>query len=356
MAGNSFGKIFKITTFGESHGIALGVIIDGVPPNIELTASDIQFELDRRKPGQSKITTKRQESDKVEILSGIFENKTTGTPLAFVIYNKDQKPEDYSKIKDIFRPGHADYTFLKKFGIRDFRGGGRASGRETVARVAAGAVAKKILRDKGINIVAYTLSVGDIKAKKIDFTVIEKNIVRSPDLDAAEKMIKKIEEVKAQKDSIGGVVETIIHGCPPGLGDPVFDKLDACLSHALMSIGSIKGIEFGSGFKCTEMLGSEHNGKMYIDGNKVKTVPNHTGGIAGGISNGEDIVIRLAIKPTASIGQQQQTVDVNSKSVTIEIDGRHDPCICPRVVPVAEAMVAITILDALLIQQIINPI
>ncbi|MBF0385783.1 MAG: chorismate synthase [Candidatus Omnitrophica bacterium] len=354
MPGNTFGNIFKITTFGESHGAAIGVIIDGVPPNIYINESDIQFELDRRKPGQSKVTTQRAEGDKVEILSGTFEGKTTGTPLTLVIFNKDQRPQDYSKLKDVFRPGHADYTYLKKYDIRDHRGSGRASGRETAARVAAGAIAKKILQSKAINIVAHTLSIGDIKAKKIDYTVIEKNIVRTADMDAAESMVKKIEEVKAKNDSIGGVIEAIVHNCPAGLGEPVFDKLDAVLAHSLMSIGSVKGIEFGSGFKCSEMLGSEHNDKIYLDGKKVRTRPNNSGGILGGISNGEDIIIRLAIKPTSSIAQSQQTITTEGKPATIMIEGRHDPCLCPRIVPVAEAMIAITILDFLLLQKVID--
>ena len=354
MAGNIFGQIFRITTFGESHGPAIGVVIDGVPPNLPLDESDIQFELDRRRPGQSKITTQRQETDKVEILSGVFEGKTTGTALAMLIRNEDQRSKDYSNIKDAFRPGHADYTYLMKYGIRDYRGGGRSSGRETACRVAAGAVAKKILDQNNIRVIAYTLSVGDIKAKKVDFSVIEKNMVRAPDLDAAEEMIKKIEEARLNCDSMGGVVEAIVHGCPPGLGDPVFDKLNARLAYALMSIGTIRGVEFGLGFEATKMLGSEHNDKFYMDGKRVRTVTNNAGGILGGISNGADIILRVAVKPPSSIAQKQQTVDIHHKEATVEVKGRHDPCICPRVVPVVEAMIALTLVDSLMLQKIIK--
>lgn len=351
MAGNSFGQLFKITTFGESHGAAIGVTIDGVPPHLDLSESDIQFELDRRRPGQSKITTQRQEKDQVEILSGVFEGKTTGTSLAMLIRNQDHKSKDYSNIKDLFRPGHADFTFLKKYGTRDYRGGGRSSGRETAARVAAGSVAKKILRQHSINIVAYTLAIGDIYAKKIDYTVIEKNIVRTPDLEASEKMIQKINEARLNCDSVGGIIEAVVHGCPAGIGDPVFDKLNAKLAHALMSIGTIRGIEFGTGFKSAQMLGSEHNDEFFMDGQTVRTRTNHAGGILGGISNGENIVLRLAVKPTSSISQIQQTVSTDLKDTAIEVKGRHDPCICPRVVPVVDAMIAITILDSLMIQK-----
>jgi chorismate synthase len=354
MAGNSFGNLFKITTFGESHGPAIGVIIDGVPPNIELDEKDIQFELDRRRPGQSKITTQRQEADKVQILSGVFEGKTTGTALAMVIFNEDQRPKDYTEIMNKFRPGHADFTFLSKFGIRDYRGGGRASGRETACRVAAGAVAKKILDNHNIKIRAYTLAVGGIYAKRIDFSVIEKNMVRAPDMEAAELMIAKIDEARKNLDSVGGIVEAVIHGCPAGLGDPVFDKLNARLAHALMSIGTIRGIEFGTGFKAAEMLGSQHNDKFFMDGDHVRMRSNHAGGILGGISSGADIKLRVAVKPPSSIAQKQQTVNTEHEDTTIEVKGRHDPCICPRVVPVVEAMIAVTLADALMVQKTIS--
>ena len=354
MAGNSFGQVFKITTFGESHGPAIGVIIDGVPPNLPLTESDIQFELDRRRPGQSRVTTQRKESDTVEILSGVFEKKTTGTALAMLIRNEDHRSSDYSEIKDAFRPGHADYTYFMKYGHRDYRGGGRASGRETACRVAAGAVAKKILREKGINIVAYTLAVGGVYAQKKDFAVIEKNIVRAPDMEAAEKMIAKIDDARKECDSIGGVVEAIVHGCPAGLGDPVFDKLNARLAYALLSIGTIRGIEFGTGFEAAQMPGSKHNDRFFMDGKKIKTLTNHAGGILGGISTGEDIILRVAVKPPSSIPQKQQTVSAEFKDTTVEVKGRHDPCICPRVVPVVEAMIALTLVDALMLQKMIR--
>jgi len=354
MSGNSFGNLFKVTTFGESHGPAIGVIVDGVPPNIKLSEDDIQFDLDRRRPGQSKITTQRKEKDKVQILSGVFEGKTTGTALAMVIFNEDQKPKDYTEIKDIFRPGHADFTFLSKFGRRDYRGGGRASGRETACRVAAGAIAKKILDQHNIKIIAYTLAVAGVYAEKIDFAVIEQNIVRAPDLEASEKMIKKIEAARKNLDSVGGIVEAIVHGVPAGIGDPVFDKINARLAHALLSIGTVRGIEFGIGFKAADMLGSEHNDKFYMDGKEVRTRSNNAGGILGGITNGSDIVLRVAIKPPSSIAQKQQTVNTKNEDTSIEVKGRHDPCICPRVVPVVEAMIAITLVDSMLIQKTIS--
>lgn len=354
MAGNSFGQIFKITTFGESHGPAVGVVIDGVPPNLLLTEADIQFELDRRRPGQSKITTHRKEPDRAEILSGIFEGKTTGASLGILIRNEDQRSKDYENLKNLFRPGHADYTYFAKYGHRDYRGGGRASGRETACRVAAGAVAKKILEQYNIRIIAYTLAVGDIYAQKKDYSVIEKNIVRAPDMDAADLMVQKIEEMRKNQDSIGGIVEAIIHGCPPGLGDPVFDKLNARLAHALMSIGTMRGIEFGLGFEATKMPGSEHNDRFYMDGDRVRTVTNHAGGILGGISTGEDIILRVGVKPPSSIPQPQSTVTVDRQPTSVEVKGRHDPCICPRVVPVVEAMIALTIVDCLMIQKTIR--
>ncbi|MBF0483454.1 MAG: chorismate synthase [Candidatus Omnitrophica bacterium] len=348
---NSFGNIFKITTFGESHGPAIGVIIDSVPPNIPIKESDIQHDLDRRKPGQSSVTTPRKETDKVEILSGVFEGKTTGTPIALLIRNTDHKSADYDKIKDIFRPGHADYTYFAKYGIRDHRGGGRASGRETAARVAAGAVAKKILDLKNIYIASYTLAIGDIVAKTKDFAFIEKNPIRTVDPEIVDAMIKKIEEVKAQNDSIGGVIETIVSHCPVGLGEPIFNKLNALLGHAMLSIGGIKGIEFGEGFAAAQMTGSEHNDKFYMDGKKVRTSTNHAGGILGGISTGENIIFRLAVKPTSSIAQRQATVTADGKDSFCEVTGRHDPCLCPRMVPVVEAMTAIVLVDALLLNE-----
>ena len=354
MAGSSYGKIFKLMTFGESHGPALGVVIDGVPAGIPLEEKDIQHELDRRRPGQSSVTTPRQESDRVEILSGVFEGKTTGVPIGLLIRNTNQQSKDYNALKDVFRPGHADFTYLQKYGARDHRGGGRSSGRETACRVAAGAIAKKFLLAQGISIVGYTLSVGNIEAETIDFDQIEKNSVRCPDATAAEKMVALIESARDDGDSVGGVVEAQIKGCPAGLGDPVFDKLDAMLSHGLMSIGTIKGIEFGMGFDATKMKGSEHNDSFLAEGSNVHTRRNLAGGILGGISTGEDIVLRVAVKPASSISKSQQTVSVHHSEETIEVKGRHDPCICPRAVPVVESMIALTLADALLIQRTVR--
>ncbi|MBF0593949.1 MAG: chorismate synthase [Candidatus Omnitrophica bacterium] len=355
MAGNAFGELFKVTTFGESHGPAIGCVIDGVPPGLDLSQPDIQKDLDRRKPGQSDVTTQRKESDTVEILSGVFEGKTTGTPIALIIRNADHQSKDYENIKDIFRPGHADYTFFQKFGIRDHRGGGRSSGRETAARVAAGAVAKKILLKHGIAITAYTLAIGGVHADTIDLSVIEENIVRSPDLEAAANMVKKINAARESGDSVGGIIEAVIVGVPAGLGDPVFDKLEARLSHAVMSIGAVKGIEFGSGFSSANMYGSQHNDEVSIVDGKVVTGHNFAGGISGGISNGESINFRLAVKPTSSIAARQQAATKDMALSDIEIKGRHDPCLTPRIVPVVEAMTALVIADCILLQQSLRP-
>ncbi len=354
MSNNTFGRRFTITTFGESHGPAIGVVLDGVPPMLPITETDIQKELDRRRPGQSSVTTPRSESDSVEILSGVFEGHTTGAPIALLIRNQNQKSGDYDKLKNVFRPGHADYTFFEKFGVRDYRGGGRSSGRETAARVAAGAIAKVYLATLGITITSYTVQVGDIVATERHLSSIESNIVRCADPQAALKMIALIESVKAEGDSIGGVVETVIQGAPVGLGDPVFDKLDAVLSHAVMSIGTVKGIEFGAGFGAARMKGSESNDPFTIRNGKVETTSNHAGGILGGISNGSEIVFRAAIKPPSSISKMQQTVNQSLEPTAIEVLGRHDPCICPRVVPVIEAMTAITFVDAILVQKAIR--
>lgn len=354
MAGNSFGEVFQITTFGESHGPGLGVVIDGVPPCLPLSVEDIQTDLNRRRPGQSSVTSPRQESDTVEILSGIFDGKTTGTPLTLFIHNRDHRSSDYSKIRHVFRPGHADFTYQMKYGVRDFRGGGRSSGRETVCRVAAGAVAKKILQAAGIRIIAYTKAVGDIISQTTDYDVIERNIVRSADMLAAEKMVQKIEDVCAQGDSIGGIIEAVIIGCPVGLGDPVFDKLNARLAHAIMSIGAMRGIEFGAGFGAARLRGSENNDLFEVREGQIRTKTNHAGGILGGISTGEDIVFRVAVKPPSSITKIQPTVTDQLTKTEIQVEGRHDPCLCPRVVPVIEAMSAITIVDFLLIQKVLN--
>ncbi len=335
MAGSTFGKIFKITTWGESHGKALGVVIDGCPAGLELSEKVIQPFLDRRKPGQSEITTQRNESDEVEILSGVFEGKTTGTPISMIIKNEDHNSNAYDELKDVYRPGHADLTYDAKYGFRDHRGGGRSSGRETVARVCAGAVASKILAQLDIKVNAFTKSIGDVVLPEgeIDFSV--QNIVNMPNSEYAEKAIELINEKRSEKDSVGGTIECIVDGCPAGLGEPVFDKLDANLTKAVMSIGSIKGVEIGSGFDASTSTGSLNNQEG-------------AGGILGGISNGQQIKLTAAVKPTPSIAQEQQTTDKDGNDVSIEIHGRHDPVIVPRACVVVESMVAITLVDALL--------
>ncbi|MBN1601507.1 MAG: chorismate synthase [Chitinispirillaceae bacterium] len=341
MPGNSFGHLFKISTFGESHGGAVGVVVDGVMPKVLLTEEDIQKQLDRRKPGQSSITTPRAEPDKVHILSGIFEGETTGTPLLMILYNEDARPEAYSDIKDMFRPGHADFTYLKKYGIRDHRGSGRASGRETAARVAAGAVARKIIELRGVNVTAYTIQIGSVKCSERNLTVIEQNPVRACDLKASAEMVRLIEKLRDEGNSVGGIVECRIDGVPAGLGEPVFNKLEAELAHGIMSLGAVKGFEIGSGFRCAEMSGIEHNDSM--DRNGFRS--NNAGGIVGGISNGETIIFRAAVKPTASIATPQHTINIGGEEVVIRTEGRHDPCICPRIVPVIEAMSCLVIED-----------
>lgn len=341
MPGSSFGHSFRITTYGESHGKAVGVIVDGVTPGLELTESDIQRQLDRRKPGQSGITTPRKEPDIVHIVSGMFEGKTTGTPLSMILYNSDADPSAYDDIKDKFRPGHADFTYLKKYGIRDWRGSGRASGRETAGRVAAGAIARKLLERLGVSILAYTVRAAGIAATDFKPDQIEHNPLRTADPDAAQRMLERIEQVKATEDSVGGVIECRIAGAPVGLGEPVFDKLDAELARAMLSVGSIKGIEFGAGFAAADMTGSEHNDPLGPDG----FLTNNAGGIVGGISTGEEIVFRVAVKPTSSIARPQQTIDLSGQDQTIRTEGRHDACICPRIVPVVEAMAALVLID-----------
>lgn len=349
MSGNTYGEKFRVTTFGESHGKAIGVVIDGVPSKLKLTVEDIQKELDRRRPGQSIITTQRQEEDKAEILSGVFEGQTLGTPICIIVWNKEKRSEDYENIKNIFRPGHADFSYYSKYGIYDYRGGGRASGRETIGRVAAGAIAKKILAQHKIKIVAYTKSIAGIEAKKIDYAEIEKNVVRCPDANAAKKMVKKILEVQKTGDSVGGIIETVVQGCPPGLGEPVFNKLDAELAKAMLSIPAVKGFEIGSGFHSAEIYGSENNDEFYFDKKlkRIRTKTNNAGGVLGGITTGEDIVFRIAIKPTSSIALSQNTIGLDGITKKISIVGRHDPCICPRVVPVAEAMTALVLINML---------
>ncbi|MCX5682022.1 MAG: chorismate synthase [Candidatus Omnitrophica bacterium] len=351
MSGNTFGNIFKVTTFGESHGRAIGAVVDGVCSGLALSSEDIQKELNRRRPGQSKVTTQRQELDQAQILSGVFEGKTTGAPIGLLIYNQDANPKDYAALKNIFRPGHADFVYEKKYGVRDWRGGGRASGRETAMRVAAGAIAKKILAEKKIKVIGYVKEIGGIVAKKMDLSAIEKNIVRAPDAIAAKQMIKKIEEARQAGDSLGGIVEVIVKGCPIGLGEPVFDKLGARLAAGVMSIGSIKGVEIGAGFESSSMLGSEFNDVPCIKGGRVQLKTNNGGGISAGISNGEDIVLRVAVRPTCSIAKPQQALGNDMKIKVLGIKGRHDPCICPRAVVVVEAMVALVLVDALFAQK-----
>jgi len=341
MAGNTFGEAFRVTTFGESHGEAVGVIIDGVTPGVEIDEDYIQVQMNRRKPGQSSVTTPRKEYDTIHIQSGVFEGRTTGTPLFITLYNKDMKSTDYDEIKDKFRPGHADFTYLQKYGIRDHRGSGRASGRETASRVAAGAVARKLLEGRGVSIVAYTKQIGEIKCEEYVEESIEQNSVRACDPEAAKRMIAKIEDLAAKGDSCGGIVECRIRGVKPGIGEPAFDKLDAELAKAMLSIGAVKGFEIGAGFGAVEMLGSEHNDPMSTEGH----LTNNAGGIVGGISTGEEIVFRIAVKPTSSISIPQQTVNIHGENVTIVTEGRHDPCICPRVVPVVEAMACLVIED-----------
>jgi chorismate synthase len=356
MAGNRFGNYFRVTTFGESHGPAIGLVIDGVRPGLPIDTAFIQKELDRRRPGQSSITTPRNEADRVQILSGVFEGRTTGTPICMVIWNTDQRPGAYEKIKDMFRPGHAGYTYLAKFGVTDYRGGGRSSGRETASRVAAGAVAKNLLSRDGVEIVAYTKEVAGISCSKVDVAEIEKNPLRAADPEAAKEMERRVLEAKAEGDSVGGIVEVIVRNPPVGLGEPVFDKLEADLGKALLSIGAIKGVEIGNGFAVARLKGSENNDAMYFDEStgRVRTRTNNAGGIAGGISNGEDIVVRIAVKPPSSIRKDQETVTLDGKPATISVEGRHDPCICPRVVPVAESMVALTIFDHLMRQRLLR--
>ena len=346
---NIFGKIFKISTYGESHGKAIGVIIDGCPSGIEINEKDIQLELNRRKPGQSKITTQRNESDSVEILSGVFNGKTTGSPISLFIKNKDQKSSDYDHITTVFRPSHADYTYHKKYENRDFRGGGRSSARETANWVAAGAIAKKILEDLGIEINAYVSRVGKLKMdtnyKNLNLKNTESNIVRCPDKNFANKFIEIIDEARKKRDTVGGVICCIISGCPVGIGEPIFGKLHAELGKAMLSINAVKGFEYGSGFKGSEMYGSEHNDQFEIKEDKIKTKSNYSGGIQGGISNGEDIYFNVAFKPVSTIMKDQQSVDSDNNKVTVSGKGRHDPCVVPRAVPIVEAMAANVLVD-----------
>jgi chorismate synthase len=354
--GNTFGHLFRITTFGESHGGGVGVVIDGCPPQLEISTPEIQFELDRRRPGQSRITTPRQEADTCEILSGVFEGKTLGTPIAILVRNKDTRPQDYSEMAQVYRPSHADATYDAKYGIRNWQGGGRSSARETIGRVAAGAIAKKILQQvAGVEVIAYVRRIKDLEAPIDPDTVtleqVESNIVRCPHPDYAEKMIDLIDQVRRDADSIGGVVECVARQVPKGLGEPVFDKLEADLAKAVMSLPASKGFEIGSGFGGTFLTGKQHNDEFYSDNGQIRTVTNRSGGVQGGISNGENIILRVAFKPTATIGTSQRTVNQAGEETILAAKGRHDPCVLPRAVPMVEAMVALVLCDHLLRDQ-----
>ena len=358
--GNTIGQLFRVTTFGESHGGGIGVVIDGCPPRIDITEEEIQRELDRRRPGQSKITTQRKEEDRCEILSGVFSGTTLGTPIAIVVRNKDARPEDYGRMKTTFRPSHADFTYEAKYGIRNWQGGGRASARETVGRVAASAVAKKILSilHSEFEIVAYVAQIHEVTAKinrsSVKVKDVEKNAVRCPDTAAAKKMESLIEKIRDEGDSVGGVIECVVRGIPPGLGEPVFDKLEADLAKAMMSIPATKGFEIGSGFVATRMRGSKHNDPFEMRSGKIRTATNNSGGVQGGISNGEEIYFRVAFKPTATIAHEQRTVTSSQEQTKLAARGRHDPCVLPRAVPIVEAMAAIVLCDHALRQIAID--
>lgn len=353
---NSFGQVFRLTSFGESHGRGIGGVIDGCPAGVEIDLDFIQHELDRRKPGQSKITTQRMESDQVEFLSGIFEGKTQGTPIGFVIWNKDQHSNDYNNLKDVFRPSHADYTYQKKYGSRDHRGGGRSSARETIARVVAGAIAKLLLRQVGISIHAFVYRVGEVELNKsyqdLDLSLIDSNIVRCPDAETAERMIARIEEAGRNHDTVGGVIQGVVSGVPVGLGEPVFNKLHADLGYAMLGINAVKGFEYGSGFDGTRLSGSEHNDVFVKTESGIRTKTNHSGGIQGGISNGEDIYFNVAFKPIATLLKEQLTIDKDENETVINPKGRHDPCVLPRAVPIVEAMAALVLADHYLLRKI----
>lgn len=352
---NTYGNIFTLTTFGESHGEGIGGVIDGMPAGIDVDMAFIQSELDRRKPGQSAITTGRKEGDVVEILSGVFEGKTTGCPIGFLVRNTNQHSNDYENLRNVFRPSHADYTYTQKYGIRDHRGGGRSSARETISRCVGGAFAKLALKQLGINVIAYTSQVGNIALdhdyKKYDLTGIEQNAVRCPDQDVAAEMQKLILDVKADGDTIGGVITCIIKGCPAGLGEPAFGKLHAALGCAMLGINAVKGFEYGEGFEGVGQRGSEQNDIFYNNNGRIDTRSNHSGGIQGGISNGQDIYFRVLFKPVATQLKQQPTVDKDGNETMLEVKGRHDPCVLPRAVPIVEAMAAMTILDYYLLNK-----
>ena len=353
---NTFGRIFKLTSFGESHGRGIGGIIDGCPAGLELDIELIQKDLARRKPGQSKITTQRKEPDQIEFLSGVFEGKTQGTPIAFAIWNKDQHSNDYNDLKNIYRPSHADYTYIQKYGTRDHRGGGRSSARETIARVVAGAIAKQILVKAGVTVQAFVSRVGEITLEKpyqqLDLLKTEDNIVRCPDAETAEKMIKRIEEAAKNHDTVGGVITGVATGVPAGWGEPVFNKLHADLGGAMLGINAVKGFEYGSGFEGTKLSGSQHNDIFVLSEKGIRTKTNNSGGIQGGISNGEDIYFNVAFKPIATLLKQQNTIDKDNNVVTINPKGRHDPCVLPRAVPIVEAMAAMVLVDHYLLSKL----
>ncbi len=357
--GNTFGQLFRITTFGESHGGGVGVVIDGCPSNIDISDAEIQRDLDRRRPGQSKITTQRKEEDRCEILSGVFAGKTLGTPIAVLVHNKDARPEDYAQMKRAFRPSHADFTYEAKYGIRNWQGGGRASARETIGRVAAGAVAKKVLSilHSEFEILAYVVQIHEVIAKinrsDVKTKDVDSNVVRCPDSAAAKRMEVLIEQIRDEGDSVGGVIECVVRGVPPGLGEPVFDKLEADLAKAMLSLPATKGFEFGAGFGATRMRGSEHNDPFEMRGGKIRTATNNSGGVQGGITNGEEIYFRVGFKPTATIAREQKTVTTSHKETRLGARGRHDPCVLPRAVPIVEAMAAIVLCDHALRQRAI---
>jgi len=352
MSGNTTGVLFRVTTWGESHGPAIGAVVDGCPPQMELTEADIQAELDRRKPGQSPSASPRVEEDRVEILSGVFEGKTTGTPISLIIWNHDTRSRDYEDLRNVFRPGHGDLTYFRKYGIRDHRGGGRASGRETAARVAAGAIARKILDREEFTVRAFTQELGGVKAEVFSLEEAEQNYLRCPDRLAAVKMKAALERAGKEGDTLGGIVEIVAQGFPAGLGEPVFDKLDADLAKALMGIGSVKGVEIGAGFAAARMTGSQCNDPLMPSG----FATNHAGGVLAGISNGEDLIIRVACKPISSIAKNQDTVDIQGNPVKLAIHGRHDVSVIPRIIPVCEAMVCLVLADHLLRQRAVLPL
>ncbi len=349
--GSTFGSIFRITTWGESHGPALGVVIDGCPAGLEISEEEIQHDLDRRRVGQSKVTSPRNETDRVTILSGVFEGKTTGAPISLITYNRDVDSSKYEPIRDLFRPGHADFTYWAKYGIRDHRGGGRSSARETWGRVAAGAIARRILMTAGIDVYGFVRQLNTIEMETFDRCQIDQNLVRCPDPVAAERMVEAILAAKDSNDSVGGIVEVRADNVPPGLGEPTMDKLDGLIGHAMLSIPAVKGVEIGMGFDAVTMKGHQHNDGFYMENDRVRTISNNSGGMLGGLSNGEQIVARVAVKPTSSVAQEQRTVDIHGNERTILVEGRHDPSICPRVVPVAEAMMALVLVDLYLLNR-----